>query len=175
MSPHPAQPFDRPLIAAANEIREDLNLHPTDDLTEAAVMVLSSIVSATLEGAGIEHKPHPSGATMETALRAACFMAACLTGLSISLKNEGVELDVSAVYTRAGFAVFQWYRPDQEAAIISSGGDAFKKLVASASDHPNVEKWIKDVQRLTTAYVLTRDRGYISLLRKEYLSLWQAP
>lgn len=172
--PDPGEPFDQALIAAANEIREGLNLDRTDELTEAAVTVLSRIISTTLEGAGREHRPHPAGATAETASRAACFMAACLTGLTASLKKQGIQLDVPAVFTRAGFAVFQWYRPEHEAAIISSGGDAFKRLVTSASDHPNVEKWITGVQRLTAAYVLTRDRAYISLLRNEYISLWQA-
>lgn len=172
--PDIGEPFDQTLIAAANEIRQRSSLEISDDLAEAAATVLAEIVATILEGAGKEHKPHPTGAPIEIASKAACFMAACLTGLSINLKNEGIQLDIPAVFTRAGFAVFQWYNPDQEAAIISSGGDAFKKLLTAASDHPNVREWIEDVQRLTAAYVLTRDSNYISLLRKEYLSLWQA-
>lgn len=172
--PDPTEPFDQALIAAANEIRESSSLEPSNDLTDAAIMVLSQILSATLEGAGREHKPHPTGATIETASRAACFMAACLAGLSVNLENQGFEIDIPAVFTRAGFTVFQWYRAEQQAAIISSGGDSFKKLLAAASDQPNVQAWIEDVQSLTAAYVLTRDSNYISLLRKEYLWLWQA-
>lgn len=172
--PVPDEPFDQALIAAANEIREGSNLDPSNDLTDAAIMVLSQILSATLEGAGREHKPHPTGATTETASRAACFMAACLAGLSVNLKNQGFEIDIPAVFTRAGFTVFQWYRAEQQAAIISSGGDSFKKLLAAASVQPNIQAWIEDVQSLTAAYVLTRDSNYISLLRKEYLWLWQA-
>jgi hypothetical protein len=172
--PDPGEPFDQALIAAANEICERSNLEVSEDLTEAAVIVLGEIVSATLEGAGTEHKPHPTGATTETASQAAGFMAACLTGLSVNLKNQGIQLDIPAVFTRAGFAVFQWYNPDQEATIISSGGNAFKKLLTAASDHPNVREWIEDVQKLTAAYVLTRDSNYISLLRKEYILLSQA-
>ncbi|MFQ5846674.1 MAG: hypothetical protein ACE5IQ_03260 [Candidatus Methylomirabilales bacterium] len=172
--PDPAEPFDQALIAAANEIQESSNLEPSDDLAEAAVIVLSEILSTTLEGAGTEHRPHPSGATTETASCAACLMAACLSGLSVNLKNQGIQLDVPAVFTRAGFTVFQWYRPEQQATIISSGRDAFEKLLETASGHPNVQEWIEDVQRLTAAYVLTGDRNYISLLRKEHLLLWQA-
>lgn len=172
--PDPDQPFDQALIAAANEIRESAHLGPSQDIAEAAGLVLSQIVSATLEGAGVEHSPRPSGATIETASLAACFMAACLAGLAASLKRQGIQLDVPAVFTRAGFAVFQWYSPDREAAIISSGGDTFKRLLDAASDHPKVREWIEDVQRLTAAYVFTRDREYISLLRKEYVWLWQA-
>lgn len=172
--PDPTEPFDQALIAAANEIRESSSLGPSNDLTEAVMMVLSQILSATLEGAGREHKPHPTGATIETAALGACFMAACLSGLSGNLKNQGFEIDIPAVLTRAGFTVFQWYRAEQQAAIISSGGDSFKKLLAAASDQPNIQAWIEDVQSLTAAYVLTRDSNYISFLRKEYLWLWQA-
>ena len=168
------EPFDQALIAAANEIREGSNLDPSHDLTEAAIMVLDQILSVTLEGAGREHKPHPTYATTETASRAACFMAACLTGLFINLKKEDIQLDIPAVYTRAGFTVFQWYTPEQQAALLASGQDMYKKLLAAASDYPNVWEWIDDVQSLTAAYVLTRDGKYITLLRKAYLSLWQA-
>lgn len=172
--PDPGVPFSQALIVAANHMREDWSLEPSNDLTEAAVMVVSKIVSTTLEGAGTDHVPHPDGATIETASRAACFMAACLSGLSVNLKKQGIHLDVPAVFTRAGFLVFQWYSPQEEARIISSGGDAFKKLVAAASNHPNVQKWIADVQNHAAAYVLTGNRNCISFLRKEYLSLWQA-
>lgn len=172
--PDASEPFDQALIAVAKQIREDSNLEPSDDLIEAAVIVLSEIISSTLEGAGTEHVPHPDSATIETASRAACFMAACLTGLFVRLKNQGIQLDVPAVFTRAGFSVFQWYSPQEEAAIILSGGDAFKKLIEASSDHPNVREWIADVEGLTAAYVLTRDSKYISLLSQEYLSLWQA-
>lgn len=172
--PDPAQPFDQALITFANEIRESSNLDPSDDLTEAAIMVLDQIVSVILEGAGSEHKAHPTGASTETASRAACFMAACLSGLSVNLKNQGIVIDIPAVFTRACFAVFQWYRAEQQAAILSSGGDSFKKLLAVASEQPNIQAWIDDVQRLTAAYVLTRDSKYITLLRKEYLWLGQA-
>lgn len=170
----PGVAFSQALIAAANQMREDLNLERSEDLTEAAVIVVSKIVSTTVEGAGTNHVPHPDGATIETASRAACFMAACLSGLSVNLRDQGIHLDVPAVYTRAGFLVFQWYSPQEESTIISSGGDAFKKLVAAASDHPNVQKWIADVQNHAAAYVLTGNRNYVKLLRKEYLSLWQA-
>lgn len=172
--PDAGEPFDLTVIAAANEIRERLSLEVSDDLTEAAVMVLAEIVLTTLGGAGPEHKPHPTGATAKAASCAACFMAACLIGLFINLKKQDIQLDIPAVYTRAGFAVFQWYSPEQQGAILTSGGDMYKKLLAAASDHPNVREWIDDVQSLTAAYVLTRDSNYISLLRKEYLSLWQA-
>lgn len=168
------QPFDQALIATANKIREESNLEASSDLTEAAILLVSEIVSATLEGAGPEHRPHPAGATTEGASYGACFMAACLTGLFINLKREDIQLDIPAVYTRAGFTVFQWYTPEQQAALLTSGGDMYKKLLAAASDYPNVREWIDDVQSLTAAYVLTRDSNYISLLRQEYLSLWQA-
>lgn len=172
--PDPDVPFDRALIAAANDIRERANLEGSEDLTEAAIIVLSEIMSATLEGAGPEHTTGPSGVTGGAASCAACFMGACLTGLFINLKKQGIEIDIPAVFTRAGFAVFQWYSPEQQAAILSSGGDLYKRLLTIASDHPNVREWIDDVQSLTAAYVLTRDSNYILLLREEYLSLWQA-
>jgi hypothetical protein len=172
--PDPAEPFDRALIGAANQIRENTNLDHSDDLIEGAAVVLVEIVSSTLLRAGTDHVPHPDGATIETASRAACFMAACLSGLSVNLKNQGVRLDAPAVFTRVGFAIFQWYSPQEEAAIISSGGDRFRKLLESSSEHPNVREWIEDVQRFTAAYVLTRDHKYIPLLCKEYLSLWRA-
>jgi hypothetical protein len=172
--PDPDVPFDRALVAAANEIRAKANLEGSEDLTEAAIIVLSEIMSAILKGTGAEHAPGPSGVAEEAASSAACFMGACLTGLFINLKKQGVELDIPAVFTRAGFAVFQWYSPEQQAAILSSGGDLYKHLLTIATDHPNVREWIDDVQGLTAAYVLTRDRTYISLLRKEYLLLCQA-
>jgi len=171
--PDPDVPFDRALVAAASEIREKANLEGSEDLTEAAIIVLSELMSAILEKAGPAHTPRPSGASREAAACAACFMGACLTGLFINLKKQGIELDIPAVFTRAGFTVFQWYSPEQQAAILSSGGELYKKLLAAASDHPNVREWIDDVQSLTAAYVITRDSNYISLLRKEYLALWQ--
>lgn len=91
----------------------------------------------------------------------ACFMAACLTGISNRLIELDIEIDIRDVFTSAGFAVFQMYPDEEQARIISAGGNAFKKLVGESSSRPNLQRWIEGVQAFTASYVLTGDKAWI--------------
>lgn len=104
----------------------------------------------------------------------ACFMGACLTGISARLKELGLELDVQDIFARAGFAVFQMYPQQEQAQIISAGWNIFKKLVGESSSRENLRQWIEGVQTLTASYVLTGDKAWIPQLAELYSTLASA-
>jgi hypothetical protein len=169
--PGPGEPFASALRDLGNKIRTDSGLGPCENLTDAAAMVLTEITTSTLAEAGSDHLPNPMASAPSNAALGACFMAACLTGISVRLKELDIELDIQDVFARAGFAVFQMYPDEEQAQIISAGGSTFKKLVAESGSRANLQQWIEGVQSFAASYVLTGDKAWIPQLAKLYGSL----
>jgi len=169
--PGSSKPFDEALFSFANRLRVETGFNTCDGVADAATIVLTDISASALTEAGLEHLPHPTASSTANAAVEACFMAACLTGLATRLSELGIELDVRDVFARAGFAVFQMYTEQQQAEIISSGGNTFKSLVAEGSNRENVRTWVEGVQTLTAAYVVTQDKAWITQLAKLYGTL----
>lgn len=166
-----SKPFDEALLNFANRLRAECGFNKCEGVADAAAIVLTDVATSVLTGAGPEHLPHPTAFSTANASVGACFMAACLTGIAIRLSELGIELDVRDVLVRAGFAVFQMYTEQDQAEIISAGGNTFESLVAEASSRENVRTWVEGVQTLTAAYVLTEDKAWITQLAKLYGTL----
>ncbi len=169
--PDRSKPFDEALLNFANRLRAEGGFNKCEGVADAAAIVLTDVATSVLAGAGPEHLPHPTASSTANASVGACFMAACLTGIAIRLSELGIELDVRDVLARAGFAVFQMYTEQDQAEIISAGGNTFKSLVAEASSRENLRTWVEDVQTFTAAYVLTEDKAWITQLAKLYGTL----
>ena len=169
--PDPSKPFDEALFHLANRLRAEGGFKRCDGVADAAAIVLTDVTTSALAEAGPEHLPHPTASSTANASVGACFMAACLTGIAIRLSELGIELDVRDVLARSGFAVFQMYTAENQAEIISAGGNTFKRLVAEASTRENLRTWVEGVQTFTAAYVLTEDEAWITQLAKLYETL----
>lgn len=172
--PYPARPFDSALRDLGNRLRAESGLGPCENLADVVTIVLTEITTSTLTHTGSDHLPHPKASTVANASMGACFMGACLSGISVRLKELGLELDVQDIFARAGFAVFQMYPQQEQAQIISAGGNIFKKLVGESSSRENLRQWIEGVQTLTASYVLTGDKACIPQLAELYSTLASA-
>lgn len=169
--PDPSAPFDSALLKLGNRLRADFGLGSCESVTDAVAIVLTKITISAITEAGQEHFPHPTASTITNASVGACFMAACLMGISIRLEERGIDLDVQDAFDRAGFAVFKLYRKEDQAQIISAGGNIFKELVGQISSHAALKEWLEGVELCTASYVLTGDNAWVALLGELYVSL----
>ena len=143
-----SKPFDEALLKLANSLRAEAGFNKCEGVADAAAIVLTAVATSVLAGAGPGHAPHPTTSSIENAAVGACFMAACLTGIDLRLNDLGIDLDRRDVLARAGFATFQMYTDQEQAAILSAGGNTFKGLVAEASSRENIRKWVEGVQTI---------------------------
>ena len=172
--PHPSKRFDSALLDLGNRIRADSGLESCAGIKDAAATVLTHLTISALTKAGPEHLPHPTTSRFPNASIGACFMVACLTGISIRLEPLSVVLDVQDVFARAGFAVFHSYDKNDQAQILSAGGGLFKEMIAESSSRPELQQWLEGVQFLTAYFILQEDEACIEKLSTLYKSLASA-
>lgn len=112
-------PFKENVLAIANRIRKTNRLPESDDVNDAAVLLLTHIV-VFAQGKAL-YAPVKCHIKDSEAVIGAVFL--CFVGSQIVLyiEHEGIQLPINEVIAMAGKAVFQFLDFDKAAAIIHSG------------------------------------------------------
>ena len=157
------------MLAIANRIRKTNRLPESDDVNDAAVLLLTHIVAFAQ---GKAHHSLVKGHINDSeAVIGAIFL--CFVGSQILLyiEHEGIPLPINEVIAMAGNAVFQFLGFDKAAEIIHSGMEQYKAIIRAGDTKENVREYTQTISDAVWAYVMSRDEGLLETFRGLYMTL----
>jgi hypothetical protein len=162
-------PFKENVLAIANRIRKTNRLPESDDVNDAAVLLLTHIV---VFAQGKAHYFPVKGHIKDSeAVIGAVFL--CFVGSQIVLyiEHEGIQLPINEVIAMAGKAVFQFLGFDKAAEIIHSGMEQYKAIIRVGDTRENVREYTQTISDAVWAYVVSKDEGLLEAFRGLYMTL----
>jgi hypothetical protein len=162
--------FKENMLVLANEIRKTNSLPESDDINDAAILLLTHIV-VFAQGKS-HHFPVKDRIRDSEAIIGAVFL--CFVGSQIVLyvKKEGIQLPINDVIAKAGKAVFQLMGTGKASEIIRSGIGQYKMIIKAGDTKGNIREYTDTINQAVWAYIMSKDEGLLEALRRLYLNLY---
>jgi hypothetical protein len=161
--------FKENVLAIANQIRKTNRLPESDDVNDAAILLLTHIV--VFAQGKTHHYPVKDYIKDSEAAIGAVFL--CFVGSQIILyiENEGIQLPINEVIAMAGKAIFQFLGFDKAAEIVHSGMEQYKAIIRAGDTRENIREYTETISDAVWAYVMSKDEGLLEAFRSLYMTL----
>lgn len=158
--------FTRNILAISNRIREANGLPESDDVNNAAVLLLTHIITSVLPVEGLIEE--------SKAVVSAIFLYFVGTQLVLHARNEGIEIPINETIVKASIAAFQYLDPDRAMKIIHSGMEQYKATIKAANTTENIREYTEALSEIIWTYVTSRDERFLEAFRSLYMTIYNA-
>jgi hypothetical protein len=161
--------FTEKVLAIANQIRKTNRLPESDDVNDAAVLLLTHIV--TFAQGKAHHFPVKGHINNSEAVIGAIFICFVGSQIVLYLEHEEILLPINEVIATAGKAVFQFLGFDKAAEIIVSGMEQYKAIIKAGDARQNVREYAQTISDAVWAYVMSKDENLLEVFGGLYMTL----
>lgn len=156
----------------ADQICDENGLAKPQDIEEASVLVLTHIMT-TVQGLS-NHLPVEGRIGDADAVIGATFLCFIATPFVLHLKNEGIDLSMNDVISKAGLAVFQFLNSERASAVIIKGMEQYRALIQAGAELKNIVDYTNTVHDGLYGYIMSQDENLLHSLHDLYIALIDA-
>lgn len=160
------------MLDIANRLRKANEFPQSNDIEDAAVMVLTHIIS-TIQGK-TGHFAVEGHIEESDAIVGAIFLCFLGSQLVLYLKDEGVVLPINDVIARAGLAAFHFLKSERTARVIHEGMEQYKAIIQAGQTMENIRDYTSTVSNGVLAYVMSKDEKLLDAFQSLYMTLFNA-
>lgn len=161
--------FTQKVLAMANQIRKTNGLPESNDVNDAAVLLLTHIVTFVQRKA--HHLPVKGHIKDSEAIIGAIFLCFVGSQTVLYLKHEEVLLPINEVIATAGKVIFQFLGFDEATEIIVSGMEQYKAIIRAGDERQNVREYTQTISDAVWAYVMSKDENLLEVFWGLYMTL----
>ncbi len=165
--------FKDNLLAIANGVLKNTGLPESDDIEDAAVIVLTHIASLVLSKAG--HAPVEGRTEESDMIIGVTFLCFLGMPLCLNIKDEDTTLSLNDVIARAGLAIFTFLKSEKKAAeTIHKGIAHYNEIIQAGKKDEKIEKYVNTTSDVMILYIMTKDEKLIDTFHSIYMTLFNA-